>query len=77
MGAHVPLSVLSPEEIEAWRLFKVALAQRGCRIDNLTVDWMKSMRAAVSSATATSAAQALADQYWQQYGANALGKLGC
>jgi hypothetical protein len=41
----------------------------------LGLNWMKSM--ATLGTNATPEAQALADQYWQQYGSTAMAQLGC
>jgi hypothetical protein len=67
--------LISPTEAQAWTLFDVALQQRGCKVSTVGVNWMKSM--ASRSANATPEAQALADQNWQLYGANAMQNLGC
>lgn len=75
LAAIAPLSSISPVESQAWALFDVALEQRGCRIDNVSVNWMKSM--AAQSAKATPEAQALADRNWQLYGPSAMQRLGC
>jgi hypothetical protein len=75
LAATAPPSLISPTEAKAWALFDVALQQRGCRIGVVGASWMKSM--AAQSANTTPAAQALADQNWQLYGANAMQNLGC
>ncbi len=75
LAATAPPSLISPTEAQAWTLFDVALQQRGCKVSTVGVNWMKSM--ASRSANATPEAQALADQNWQLYGANAMQNLGC
>jgi hypothetical protein len=75
LAATAPPSLISPAEAKAWSLFDVALKQRGCQVGSIGVNWMKSM--AAQSANATREAEALADQNWQLYGANAMQNLGC
>jgi hypothetical protein len=74
-ASTAPPSLISPVEAQAWALFDVALQQHGCRVSNVSVNWMKSM--AARSANATIEAQILADQNWKLYGVSAMQNLGC
>ena len=70
-----PPSLISPIEAQAWTLFDIALQKRGCKVSSVGVNWMKSMASRLANSTPE--AQALADQNWQLYGANAMQNLGC
>jgi TPR repeat protein len=75
LAAVVPPGLIAPTEAQAWTLFDVALQERGCRGNGVSVNWMKSM--ATQLAKASSDAQAMADHYWELYGAGAMRNLGC
>jgi hypothetical protein len=73
----LPVGALDPDEGAAWQLFAAALEQQGCRVDNDYVNWLKGIDTTVASPAMTPQAQALANQYWQAYGAAAQAQLGC
>jgi hypothetical protein len=77
LSATLPVGALDPGEGAAWRLFAATLEQHGCRVNNNYVDWLKGIDSALSSPANTPQVQALANQYWQAYGAAAGAQLGC
>jgi hypothetical protein len=77
LSTALPVGALDPDEGAAWQLFATALEQQGCRVDNHYVDWLKSIDTALASPAITPQVQALANQYWQTYGAAAQAQLGC
>lgn len=78
IGPHLSQSQIDPDEVSAWRLVEASLEQQGCAgYLGISMQWMKSVSATLNSPTITSNARTLADQYWQQYGAQMLENLGC
>jgi TPR repeat protein len=77
LSATLPVGALEPDEGEAWQVFEAVLELQGCRVNNHYVDWLKGINAALASPAVTPQVQALANQYWQAYGAAAESQLGC
>lgn len=77
IGPQLQASQIDPDEVEAWNLIHAALEMQGYAGKGFTVQMVKSTSAALNSPTITSRAKALADQYWQEYGARILESLGC
>jgi hypothetical protein len=77
LSATLPVGALEPDEGEAWQLFEAVLELQGCRVNKHYVDWLKGINAALASPAITPQVQALANQYWQAYGAAAESQLGC
>jgi hypothetical protein len=77
LSTTLPTGALDPNEGAAWQLFATSLEQQGCRVDTRYVAWLKGIDTALSSPAMTPQVQALANQYWQRYGAAAEAQLGC
>jgi hypothetical protein len=77
IGPHMPISVIDPDEVSAWTLVQTGLQQQGCVGQGFDVRSMKSMTSTLNAATITPNARSLADQYWQEYGAQIRSNLGC
>ena len=69
IGPHLSPSQMDPDEVSAWTLVQASLNQQGCAGNGISVRWMKSATDTPGSTTITSNARTLADQFWQQYGA--------
>jgi hypothetical protein len=77
IGSHLSPSQMDPDEVSAWTLVEASLNQQGCAGNGISVRWMKSATDTLGSTTITCNARTLADQFWQQYGAQMLENLGC
>lgn len=77
IGPHMPVSVIDPDEVSAWTLVQAGLQQQGCVGQGFDVRSMKSMMSTLNAPTITANARSLADQYWQEYGAQIRSNLGC
>jgi TPR repeat protein len=77
MGPHLPAGQVDPHEVMAWGLVLASLIQRGCAGNGFTVREMKSTLSTLNANNITPQARALAEQYWQDYGAQMMENLGC
>jgi hypothetical protein len=65
IGPQLQASQIDPDEVRAWQLINAGLQLQ------------RSASAVLDSPTVTPKVRALADQYWQQFGARILSGLGC
>jgi hypothetical protein len=77
IGPQLQASQMDPDEVAAWNLTGAILSQQGCSYGGLTVQWMTSTSNTLSSNRVSDKVKALADQYWQQYGAQMMANIGC
>jgi len=77
IGPRMQESLINPDEVSAWKLIRGSLAQQGCISNGINIMWMRDIESMLSSADISANARALADQYWQTYGARILANLGC
>jgi len=77
IGPHLPPGQMDPNEVAAWGLIDASLNQQGCGVALLTVRQMQNITGTLNAKTITPEARALAEQYWQDYGAQIMGNLGC
>jgi hypothetical protein len=77
IGPQLQASQIDPDDVRAWQLINAALQLQGFKGANINAQTIRSATAALSSPTVTPGARALADQYWQKYGAKILSGLGC
>jgi hypothetical protein len=70
-------SQIDPDEVEAWNLISASLQMQGYAGGALDARLLKSASSTLSSPIASAKARKLADQYWQEYGAQMLANLGC
>lgn len=76
IGPQLQASQIDPDEVRAWQLINAALQLQGYE-GNIDVRMIRSATAVLKSSAVTPKARALADQYWQQFGAKILAGLGC
>jgi hypothetical protein len=77
IGPHLPASQIDPNEVAAWNLVNASLQLQGCVGNGFSVQWMKTTTATLASIIITPQVRALADQYWQTFGAQIMTNLGC
>jgi hypothetical protein len=77
IGPQLQASQIDPAEVQAWQLIDAGLQLQGYEGRNIDVRMIRSASAVLNSPTVTPKARALADQYWQQFGAKILSGLGC
>ena len=77
IGPQLQASQIDPDEVRAWQLINAALQLQGYEAVNIDVPMIRSATAVLNSPTVTPGARALADQYWQKFGAKILTGLGC
>jgi hypothetical protein len=77
IGPQLQASQIDPDEVQAWQLINAGLQLQGYEGINIDVRMIRSASAVRNSPTVTPKARALADQYWQQFGAKILSGLGC
>ncbi len=77
IGRRTASGYLDPTEVEAWRLFSVALRLRGCLTFDFSAQWMQQLNADMERAQNNPAAVRLAADLWTRYGETALSKQGC
>jgi hypothetical protein len=77
IGPQLQASQIDPDEVRAWQLIDAALQLQGYEGVNINVRMIKSAAAVLNSSAVTPGARALADQYWQKFGAKILFGLGC
>ena len=77
IGPQLQANQMDPDEVTAWNLVGAMLSQQGCSYGGLAVQWMASTTSALTSNSVSDKAKALANQYWQQYGAQMMANIGC
>jgi hypothetical protein len=77
IGPQLPASQMDPDEVAAWNLARAMLSQQGCSYGELSVQWVTSATSALTSNGASDKAKALAELYWQEYGAQMMADIGC
>jgi TPR repeat protein len=77
IGPHLTAGQLSPDEVMAWGLVHASLLQQGCGGNGFSVREMKSTLSTLNANNITPQARALAEQYWQEYGAQMMSNIGC
>jgi TPR repeat protein len=77
IGPHLPAGQLDPNEVTAWSLVQASLQQRGCGGNGFSVREMKSISSTLSANNISAKARELAEQYWQEYGAQMMANIGC
>jgi TPR repeat protein len=77
IGPHLPAGQLDPNEVAAWSLVQASLQQRGCGGNGFSVREMKNISSTLNSNNVSAEARALAEQYWQEYGAQMMNNIGC
>jgi TPR repeat protein len=77
IGPHVPAGQMDPNEVTAWGLVLASLEQRGCGGDGFSVREMKSIASTLNANNISAQARVLAEQYWQNYGAQMMTNIGC
>jgi hypothetical protein len=77
LGPHLTAAQLDPDAVSAWGLVRAALSQQGCVGTGFSERSMKAVTATLNAGNITDKARALAEQYWQQYGAQIKDNLGC
>ena len=77
IGPQLQANQMDPDEVTAWNLVGAMLSQQGCSYGGLAVQWMASATSALTSNSVSDKAKALANQYWQQYGAQMMANIGC
>jgi hypothetical protein len=77
IGQQFQASQMDPDEVTAWNLTAAMLSQQGCSYGGLTVQWLTSATSTLTSSDASDKAKALAERYWQEFGAQMMAKIGC
>ena len=77
IGPQLQTSQMDPDEVMAWNLAGAMLSQQGCSYGGLAVQWMVSATSALTSNSVSDKAKTLANQYWQEFGAQMMAKIGC
>jgi hypothetical protein len=77
IGPQLQANQMDPDEVTAWNLVGAMLSQQGCSYGGLAVQWMASATSALTSNSVSDKAKALANQYWQQVGAQMMANIGC
>jgi hypothetical protein len=77
IGPQLPAGQLSPDEVKAWGLVQASLLQRGCGGNGFSVREMKSILSTLNANNILAQARVLAEQYWQEYGAQMMSNIGC
>jgi TPR repeat protein len=77
VGPHLAPSQMKPDEVAAWTIVNASLQLRGCDGSGFSVQWMQRTSATLAAPNISAGTRALADQYWQQYGAQMMANLGC
>ena len=77
IGPQLQASQIDPDDVRAWQLINAALQLQGYEGANINVQTIRSATAVLNSPTVTPGARALAEQYWQKFGAKILSGRGC
>jgi hypothetical protein len=70
-------SQMDPDEVTAWNLAGAMLSQQGCSYGGLSAQWMASATSTLTSNDTSDKARSLAEQYWQEFGAQMMASIGC
>lgn len=76
-GPHVPAGQLDPNEVAAWGLVQASLEQRGCGGDVFSIGSLTRIANTLNAKNISARARALAEQYWQEFGAQMMSNIGC
>lgn len=76
VGPDLPAGQISPDEVTAWGLVQASLHQRGCGT-GFGLREVKGITSVLNANNISAEAHALAEQYWQTYGAQIMSNLGC
>jgi TPR repeat protein len=77
IGPHLPAGQINPDEIVAWGLVHASLLQQGCGGNGFSVREMKGILSTLNANNISTQARSLAEQYWQDYGAQMMSNIGC
>jgi hypothetical protein len=77
IGPRLPAGQIDPNEVAAWSLVQASLQQDGCGTGGFSVRDMKRISSTLNANNISAQARALAQQYWQDYGAQMMTNLGC
>jgi TPR repeat protein len=77
IGPHLPAGQLDPNEVAAWGLIQASLQQAGCGGNGFSVREMKSISSTLNANNISAQARTLAEQYWQDHGAQMMANIGC
>jgi TPR repeat protein len=77
IGPRLPAGQLDPNEVAAWGLIQASLQQAGCGGNGFSVREMKSISNTLNANNISAQAHTLAEQYWQDYGAQMMSNIGC
>jgi hypothetical protein len=77
MGPHLSAGQVDPNEVMAWGLVHASLVQQGCGGNGFSVREMKSTLGTLNANNITAQARELAEQYWQEFGAQMMANIGC
>ena len=77
IGLQLQASQMDPDEVTAWNLAGAMLSQQGCSYGGLSVQWLTSATSTLTSNDTSDKARSLAEQYWQEYGAQMMSNIGC
>jgi TPR repeat protein len=77
IGPQVQASMVDPNEVAAWNLVGTMLAQQGCSYGAFSPQLVAAATDALTAKKSFDKAKSLAEQYWQQYGAQIMTSIGC
>lgn len=77
IGPHVPAGQLDPNEVTAWGLIQASMQQKGCGDGGFEIRTVKIMVNTLNANNISAEAHALAEHYWQEYGAQMMSNIGC
>lgn len=76
IGPQLPAGQISPDEVTAWGLVQASLQQRGCGGNGFSVREMNGIVSTLNAKNISANARTLAEQYWQEYGAQMMRNIG-
>ena len=77
MGPHLSAGQMDPDELSAWNVVHASLEQQECIGNGFSVESMKAITGTLTSSSITEKTRTLANQYWQEYGAQIISSVGC
>jgi hypothetical protein len=77
IAPHLQESQIDPDAVSAWTVIRASLQKQGCGSNGFRVDRLQQKAATLTSNRVTPQVRALAEQYWQAYGAQIRSGLGC
>jgi hypothetical protein len=77
IGPQVQASMIDPNEVAAWNLLATMLAQQGCTFGAFSPQWIAAATNTLATKNAFDKARGLAEQYWQEFGAQIMANIGC